>query len=142
MPSIDPQNLLKELSNKELPVLLGEYTLDKPELIEKKLKQGKLIFSFGVTGKAELSLFNDGNDFDSEVPDQVLGTPPAIVPFDKSKTWLKYVTAVGIKTESGVEVEQLGFSVSDKRSIQTSIYRIHGPGEIAGEAILRDLHTG
>lgn len=139
MPPIDPKNLIKELTNKELPVSLGEYTLDKPELIEKKLKQDKLIFSFGVTGKAELSIFNDANDFDPQTPDEVLGMPPAIVPFDKNKTWLKYVTSVGIKTESGLEVEQLGFSISDKRSVYSSVYRVHAPSEIVGEAILRDL---
>jgi hypothetical protein len=139
MSSIDPKNLLKELANKELPISLGEYTLDKPELVEKKLKQDKLVFSFGVTGKAELLLFNDANDFDPKDPDEVLGVSNAIVLFDSSKTWLKYVTSVGIKTESGLEVEQLGFSVSDKRSIDASSYRIHAPTEIVGEAILRDL---
>lgn len=141
MTPIEPKNLLKDLSNKELPVLLGEYTLDKPELIEKKLKQDKLVFSFGVTGKAELSLFNDENDFDSEAPDAVLGLPPAMVPFDKSKAWLKYATTVGIKTESGLDVDQLGFNLADKRSVNTSVYRVHEPDAILGEAILKDIQS-
>lgn len=136
---MDIKDLTKTLDSKDLPVSLGEKELDKPTLVDKAVKGDKLTFSFGVEGKALVEIFNDANDLDPKNPDDILGGAEAPVPLDVQKAWLKYTASVGIKTESGVSVDKLGFKFSGKRSVTSSVYRIHKRTEKLKDALVADL---
>jgi hypothetical protein len=135
---MNPEDLLKTLGDKTLPTKLGEQAIEK-QLIELPENGDKLQFSLGVESNAELLLFNDSNDFDSENPDGVLGLETdSLIKFDPTSAWLKYSTTAGLKTESGLKVESLGFSFGGKSSVQTTTYRKHSPTETLGGALLLD----
>jgi hypothetical protein len=133
-----PEDLLKTLGDKTHPTKLGEQAIEK-QLIELPENGDKLLFSLGVESNAELLLFNDSNDFGSENPDGVLGLETnSLIKFDPTSAWLKYSTTAGLKTESGLKVESLGFSFGGKSSVQTTSYRKHSPTETLGGALLLD----
>ncbi len=134
-----PEDLLKTLGDKTLPTKLGEQAIEK-QLIELPENGDKLQFSLGVESNAELLLFNDSNDFDSQNSDGVLGLEAdSLIKFDPTSAWLKYSATAGIKTESGLKVESLGFSFGGKSSVQTTSYRKHNPAETLGGALLLDV---
>jgi hypothetical protein len=134
-----PEDLLKTLGDKTLPTKLGEQAIEK-QLIELPENGDKLQFSLGVESNAELLLFNDSNDFDSQNSDGVLGLEAdSLIKFDPTSAWLKYSATAGIKTESGLKVESLGFSFGGKSSLQTTSYRKHNPAETLGGALLLDV---
>jgi len=135
---MNPEDLLKTLGDKTLPTKLGEQAIEK-QLIELPENGDKLQFSLGVESNAELLLFNDSNDFDSQNSDGVLGLEAdSLIKFDPASAWLKYSATAGIKTESGLKVESLGFSFGGKSSVQTTSYRKHSPTETLGGALLLD----
>lgn len=134
---MNPENLQKKLGDKELPVSLGDQEIDKTP-IKLPVKKDGINFSLGVDGKCDVSLFNDANDFDAENPDEVLGKSGSLIEFTPGNAWLKYSAQVGIKTDSGLEVERLGFTFEGKASISTAIYRKHKPEETVLAAVTND----
>ncbi len=128
-----------QLDSGEIPVALGEYNFDKPAIVEEKYARDKIHFTFGVNGTAHTELFNAASDFDKENPDTLLGIEePALIIFDPSHAWLKYSAEVGIKTESGIDVNNFGFGFSADRKISSSVYRKHLPTEKLEAALLSD----
>ncbi|MBI3219079.1 MAG: hypothetical protein HYZ44_06185 [Bacteroidetes bacterium] len=134
---MDPKNLSKQLGDKTLPTKLGDYEFEQ-KLIDVPAGGDKLQFAFGVEVKPEAFLFNDANDFDPKNPDDVLG-PNSLIAFTPGNAWLKYSALAGIKTESGIEVEKLGFNFGGKGSVISTSYRKHGLTETVGSAILNDV---
>jgi hypothetical protein len=135
--TMNPENLQKKLGDKDLPVSLGDHEIDKTP-IKLPVRKDSINFSLGVEGKCDVSLFNDANDFDAEKPDEVLGKSGSLVEFAPGSAWLKYSASVGIKTDSGLEVERFGFSFGGNAAVSTAIYRKHKPDETVLAATTSD----
>lgn len=134
---MDPKNLLKQLGDKTLPTKLGDYEFEQ-KLIDVPAGDDKVQFAFGIEAKPEAFLFNDANDFDPKNPDDVLG-PNSLIAFTPGSAWLKYSALAGIKTESGIEVEKLGFNFGGKGSVISTSYSKHGLNETVKDAILHNV---
>ncbi|HEX5168090.1 MAG TPA: hypothetical protein VFW11_02880 [Cyclobacteriaceae bacterium] len=126
---------MSKLNDPTLPIELQPVSLEKPELISDAVE--KINYTFGVDARLEANLFNAEGDQD---PSGVFGKKPdALIPFEPSFAWLKYIGQCNIKLKSGLDIQSIGFEMDVAAGLTSYTYRIHKASDDLKESILADV---